>query len=67
MDNVNVDFERAISRAYSEYAQDIIDISDGIDTNTLKTKDAISQLININSSVLATVLKQYNRELLNEI
>lgn len=73
MVNVNVDFEfdfeKAISRAYheDETHQAILDIAKGIDIGAIDTEKAIWELIKINSSVFAEVLKQYNQELLNEI
>lgn len=69
----NVDFEfdfaDAIAKAYhnDEIYQKISYIAKGLDMKSIKTEDAIRQLIQINSSVLAKVLKQYNYELLNEL
>lgn len=63
------DFETALSNAYrdDEIYQDISDIANGIDLGVIKSEKAIRDLIKINSSVLAKVLRQYNHELLNEI
>ena len=69
----NVDFEfnfeEALAKAYhdSEIYQKISYIAKGLDMKSIKTEDAIRQLIQINSTVLATVLKNYNSELLNEL
>lgn len=63
------DFEKALANAYQddEIYQDISYIAEGLDLKSTTTENAIRKLIKINSSVLAKVLKQYNRELLNKI
>lgn len=62
------DFETAISDAYKmDYYQDISYIAKGLDLKSVSTEQAIRDLIRINSSVLAKVLKKYNYELLNEL
>lgn len=69
----NIDFEfdfaDSISKAYhdDEIYQKISYIAKGLDMKSIGTEDAIRQLIQINSSVFANVLKQYNYELLNEL
>lgn len=69
----NVDFEfdfaDAIAKAYhdNEIDSDITTIAKGLELGTIKPEKAIRDLIKINSSVLAKVLKQYNYELLNEL
>ncbi len=71
MEHVNVnfefDFEKALANEYNEYYQDISYIVQAFDSKSLSTEKFIRNLIKINSSVLAKVLAQYNRELLNEI
>lgn len=61
------DFDKYISKAYTDYQQDIAYIAEGLDGNSMVTEDAIKELIKINSAVLSDVLKKYNYELLNEI
>lgn len=63
------DFEKALAQAYHDdnIYQKISYIAKGLDIKSLKTEDAIRQLIQINSTVLAKVLKQYNYDLLNEL
>lgn len=63
------DFEAALSEAYcnDEIYQDICNIAKEIDLGTIKSEKVIRDLIKINSSVLAKVLKKYNYELLNEL
>lgn len=61
------DFETAISNAYTEHYQDISYIAKGLDLKSVSTEQAIRDLIKINSTVLAKVLKKYNYELLNEL
>lgn len=73
MSIINVDFEfdfkAAIDKAYSddEIYQDIAYIAKAFDLKADNTEKLIRELIKINSTVLAEVLTQYNRELLNEI
>lgn len=68
---VNVDFKFDFKSAIKEYSdkyQSIAYIAKDIDANnTISIETAIRELININSTVLATVLENYNQELLNEI
>lgn len=63
------DFEKAIADAYrdDEIYQDISGIAKSIDMKTISTEKAIRDLIKINSSVTAKVLKKYNYELLNNL
>ena len=63
------DFEKALAEAYhdDEVYQDISYIARALDMESLKTEAAIRELIKVNSSVLAKVLKQYNYELLNAL
>ncbi len=63
------DFEKEITKAYldDEIYQKIAYIAKDLDMKGIKTEDAIRELIKINSSVLAEVLKKYNHELLNEL
>lgn len=69
----NVDFEfdfaKALARTYHDDAiyQSIVDIADALDAKIINTEKAIQELIKINSSVLAKVLSDYNKELLNEL
>ncbi|MDE6053241.1 MAG: hypothetical protein K2G55_05665 [Lachnospiraceae bacterium] len=63
------DFETALAKAYQddEIYQNIAYIAKDLDMKGISTEDAIRELIKINSSVLAKVLKKYNYELLNEL
>lgn len=63
------DFEKALDAAYhdDEIYQSLIYLAKNLDMEFITTEDAIRKFININSAVLTRVLKQYNRELLNEI
>lgn len=63
------DFEKALSKAYrdDEIYNDICDVAKALDNDLISTEKAIRELIKINSSVLAEVLKKYNSELLNEL
>lgn len=63
------DFKKHITDAYSttDVSEKIKRIASSIDSGTVSTEVAISQLITLNSSVLSDVLCAYNQELLNEI
>lgn len=63
------DFDNAISKAYhdNEIDSDITTIAKGLELRAIKPEKAIRDLLKINSSVLAKVLKQYNHDLLNEL
>lgn len=63
------DFESALANAYQddEIYNEIAGISRNLDTNFLSREKAIRLLIKVNSKVLSDVLRQYNRELLNNL
>ncbi len=63
------DFKKAIDKAFSddEVYQEIAYICKALDFKNRETEKLVRSLIKINSTILAEVLTQYNRELLNEI
>lgn len=63
------DFDDAIAKAYhdNEIDSNITTIAKGLELGVIKPEKAIRDLIKINSTVLAKVLKKYNYELLNEL